>query len=117
MIKSAIVVAATVYHLAMRPDPLPRFSKDEMPRRAGARSRDDTPRFNNSLAILDQAYNRPSWHGTNLRGSIRRVSAQAGGVEARAQAPQHLGDRACTRLTGSTPRRDDSPVVTAGRSR
>lgn len=26
------------------------------------------------LAILDQAYNRPSWHGTNLRGSIRRVS-------------------------------------------
>jgi uncharacterized damage-inducible protein DinB len=27
------------------------------------------------LAILDQAYNRPSWHGTNLRGSIRRVSA------------------------------------------
>lgn len=28
------------------------------------------------LAILDQAYNRPSWHGTNLRGSIRRVSAE-----------------------------------------
>jgi hypothetical protein len=26
------------------------------------------------LAVLDQAYNRPSWHGTNLRGSIRRVS-------------------------------------------
>jgi uncharacterized damage-inducible protein DinB len=26
------------------------------------------------LAILDQAYNRPSWHGTNLRGSLRRVS-------------------------------------------
>ena len=26
------------------------------------------------LAILDQAYDRPSWHGTNLRGSIRRVS-------------------------------------------
>ena len=30
------------------------------------------------LAILDQAYNKPSWHGTNLRGSIRRVTpAQA----------------------------------------
>jgi DinB family protein len=30
------------------------------------------------LLILDQAYNRPSWHGTNLRGSIRRVTpAQA----------------------------------------
>jgi DinB superfamily len=28
------------------------------------------------LAILDQAYDRPSWHGTNLRGSIRRVSAR-----------------------------------------
>lgn len=26
------------------------------------------------LAILDQAYNRRSWHGTNLRGSIRGVS-------------------------------------------
>ena len=30
------------------------------------------------LAIVDQAYNRPSWHGTNLRGAIRRVGmAQA----------------------------------------
>lgn len=36
-IKSAIVVAATVYHLAMRPEPLPRFSSDEMPRRPGQR--------------------------------------------------------------------------------
>jgi hypothetical protein len=26
------------------------------------------------LAILDQAYARRSWHGTNLRGSLRRVS-------------------------------------------
>ncbi len=26
------------------------------------------------LAILDQAYDRKSWHGTNLRGSVRRVS-------------------------------------------
>lgn len=25
------------------------------------------------LALLDQAYDRPSWHGTNLRGSLRRV--------------------------------------------
>lgn len=30
------------------------------------------------LAIIDQAYDRPSWHGTNLRGSVRRVTpAQA----------------------------------------
>ena len=28
------------------------------------------------LAILDQAYDHPSWHGTNLRGSVRRVSAK-----------------------------------------
>jgi len=28
------------------------------------------------LSIIDQAYNRPSWHGTNLRGSIRRVSPE-----------------------------------------
>lgn len=26
------------------------------------------------VAILDQAYNKPSWHGTNLRGSLRRVT-------------------------------------------
>ena len=28
------------------------------------------------LAILDQAYDQTSWHGTNLRGSVRRVSAK-----------------------------------------
>jgi uncharacterized damage-inducible protein DinB len=28
------------------------------------------------LSLLDQAYDRRSWHGTNLRGSIRRVSAE-----------------------------------------
>jgi uncharacterized damage-inducible protein DinB len=27
------------------------------------------------LVVLDQAYNRRSWHGTNLRGSIRGLSA------------------------------------------
>src|SRR5262245_5128565 len=27
------------------------------------------------LQIIDQAYDRKSWHGTNLKGSIRRVSA------------------------------------------
>ena len=29
------------------------------------------------LAILDAAYNRRSWHGTNLRGSVRGVTAHA----------------------------------------
>jgi uncharacterized damage-inducible protein DinB len=28
------------------------------------------------VAILDQAYDHPSWHGTNLRGSIRLVSSR-----------------------------------------
>jgi hypothetical protein len=31
--KSAIAIAATVYHLAMRDEPLPRFTADDMPRR------------------------------------------------------------------------------------
>jgi hypothetical protein len=35
-IKSATVIAATVYQLATRDELLPRFSKDEMPRRPGA---------------------------------------------------------------------------------
>ena len=35
-----------------------------------------SPQVRQLLAIIDQAYNRPSWHGTNLRGSIRRVSAK-----------------------------------------
>jgi hypothetical protein len=28
------------------------------------------------LAAIDQAYSRQSWHGTNLRGSLRRVGAE-----------------------------------------
>jgi len=28
------------------------------------------------LSLIDQAYNRQSWHGTNLRGSIRGVTPQ-----------------------------------------
>jgi hypothetical protein len=27
------------------------------------------------LLLVDQGYNRTSWHGTNLRGSIRRITA------------------------------------------
>jgi hypothetical protein len=37
-----------------------------------------SPEVAQLLAILDQAYNTTSWHGTNLRGSLRRVTpAQA----------------------------------------
>ena len=28
------------------------------------------------LSAIDEAYDRRSWHGTNLRGSLRRVTAQ-----------------------------------------
>jgi hypothetical protein len=28
------------------------------------------------LTIIDQAYDQRSWHGTNLRGSLRRVSSE-----------------------------------------
>jgi hypothetical protein len=34
--QSAIVIASMVYHVAMRDEVLPRFSKEEMPRRQGA---------------------------------------------------------------------------------
>ena len=33
-----------------------------------------SPEITQLLAILDQAYNKTSWHGTNLRGSLRRVT-------------------------------------------
>ena len=37
-----------------------------------------SPEVAQLVAVLDQAYNKPSWHGTNLRGSVRRVTpAQA----------------------------------------
>ena len=29
------------------------------------------------LALLDQAFDRPSWHGTNLRGALRRLAPEA----------------------------------------
>ena len=33
-----------------------------------------SPEVAQLLAILDQAYDKPSWHGTNLRGAVRRVT-------------------------------------------
>jgi DinB superfamily len=35
-----------------------------------------TPEIAQLLAILDRAYDRRSWHGTNLRGSIRGLTAR-----------------------------------------
>ncbi len=49
------------------------------PRPAGSQTRErwggDAPEVTQLLAVIDQAYDRQSWHGTNLRGSIRRVTA------------------------------------------
>lgn len=36
----------------------------------------ESKRIRQLLTILDQAYNRRSWHGTNLRGSIRGLTAR-----------------------------------------
>jgi carboxypeptidase Q len=41
--KSAIVIAAAVYHVAMRDDLLPRFGAEEMPRRPGAQTQTRQP--------------------------------------------------------------------------
>lgn len=35
-----------------------------------------SPEVRQLLAIMDAAYDKPSWHGTNLRGSVRRVNVQ-----------------------------------------
>lgn len=36
----------------------------------------DSKEVQHLLSIIDQAYDRRSWHGTNLRGSIRGLSAE-----------------------------------------
>ena len=51
-----------------------RLEKDpQVPRLPGAAM---TPEIAHLLEIIDRAYNRKSWHGTNLRGSIRGVTSQ-----------------------------------------
>ena len=35
-----------------------------------------TPEIAQLLEIIDRAYNRKSWHGTNLRGSIRGLTSR-----------------------------------------
>ena len=39
----------------------------------------------NLLGLLDEAYNRAAWHGPNLRGSIRGVSAREAALSPRAR--------------------------------
>jgi hypothetical protein len=47
-------------------------------KRRAESQRSVSPEVAQLLAIIDQAYNKASWHGTNLRGALRRVTpAQA----------------------------------------
>jgi uncharacterized damage-inducible protein DinB len=39
------------------------------------RRRADAPRLQMLLAQIDEAFDRQSWHGTNLRGAVRGMSA------------------------------------------
>jgi carboxypeptidase Q len=41
--QAATAIAAAVYHVSMRDEPLPRFSKDEMPTKPGAAPRTTAP--------------------------------------------------------------------------
>lgn len=43
-----------------------------------------TPEVEVLLGVLDRAYDRASWHGVNLRGSVRRVGAADGAWRPRA---------------------------------
>ncbi len=49
-----------------------------MPKRTStrrAKGRKPDPETAALLMLLDEAYNKPAWHGPNLRGSIRRLNA------------------------------------------
>jgi hypothetical protein len=49
-----------------------------MARRSAGEAMPNSREIQHLLSIIDQAYDRQSWHGTNLRGSVRRVTpAQA----------------------------------------
>ena len=52
-----------------------------------------SPEVAQLVADLDQAYNKPSWHGTNLRGSVRRVTPAQAAWRPAPAASQHLGNR------------------------
>lgn len=45
------------------------------------------PEITHLLALLDEAYDRPAWHGPNLRSAVRRVTAQE--AAARPHASRH----------------------------
>ena len=43
------------------------------------------------LRMLDEAYSTKTWHGPNLKGSLRGLTAMKRRVEAGPQETQHLG--------------------------
>ena len=51
------------------------------------------PAIASLLAQLDEAFDRRSWHGTNLRGSLRGMGAAKASWRPGAGAAQRLGDR------------------------
>src|SRR5215203_4460419 len=63
------------------------------------------------LTQLDQAYDSKSWHGTNLRGSIRGVSP-----EDAAWRPQH-GRHSIQEITVHAARTGNTPHVGGSRAR
>ena len=40
-----------------------------------SRLKTQSPQLNDLLFLIEQSYNKKAWHGTNLRGSIRGLSA------------------------------------------
>ena len=49
------------------------------------------PQIDALLMLLDEAYDKPAWHGPNFRGSIRRVDA-AQAIWRPEPQRKHLGD-------------------------
>ena len=97
VIKSAIVIAATVYHLATRDEPLPRLSKGRCrsARTRAAMSSDDVAQLaRDHRSGLQQTV--VAWHEPSGRGSARH--SRAGRLASGAAASQHLGDRRSCRL-------------------
>ncbi len=44
--------------------------------RINTRRNAQSPQLNDLLFLIEQSYNKKAWHGTNLRGSVRGLSAR-----------------------------------------
>jgi uncharacterized damage-inducible protein DinB len=45
-------------------------------KRTISKQRAESPRLDDLLFLIEQSYRKKAWHGTNLRGSVRGLSAQ-----------------------------------------